>query len=47
VRVTVGAKALARGNVEVKIRKTGEMQEIAVAEVKEWLRKYIDEETAK
>jgi prolyl-tRNA synthetase len=47
VRVTVGAKALSRGNVEVKIRKTGEMQEIAVAEVKEWLRKYIDEETAK
>jgi prolyl-tRNA synthetase len=47
VRVTVGAKALARGNVEVKIRKTGEMQEIAVAEVKEWLQKYIDEETAK
>jgi prolyl-tRNA synthetase len=46
VRVTVGAKALARGNVEVKIRRTGEMQEIAVSEVKEWLQEYIKAEIA-
>ena len=30
VRITVGAKALARGNVEVRLRKDGEMQEIAL-----------------
>ncbi len=47
VRITVGAKALARGNVEVRLRQNGEMQEVAVAEVKSWLQDYIAAEIAK
>ncbi len=47
VRITVGAKALARGNVEVKLRSTGEMQEIAVTEIKSWLQAFVAAEIAK
>lgn len=46
VRVTVGAKSLARGNVEVKIRKTGEMLEVPVAEVVGWIGDYVKAEMA-
>ena len=46
VRVTVGAKSLARGNVEVKIRKTGEMLEVPVAEVAGWISDYVKAEMA-
>ena len=46
VRVTVGAKSLARGNVEVKIRKTGEMLEVPVAEVVTWISDYVKAEMA-
>ena len=46
VRVTVGAKSLARGNVEVKIRKTGEMLEVPVAEVATWISDYVKAEMA-
>ena len=41
VRITVGAKALARGNVEVRLRKNGEMQEIALDSLTDWLKAYI------
>ena len=40
-RITVGAKSLARGCVEVKIRKTGEMQEIPVGDVTAWLKDFV------
>lgn len=46
VRITIGAKALSRGNVEVKLRRSGEMQEIAVDEVVAWLKDYIAQELA-
>lgn len=46
VRVTVGAKALARGNVEVRLRKNGEMQEIALDKLTDWLKDYIEAEIA-
>ncbi|MBQ2888513.1 MAG: proline--tRNA ligase [Firmicutes bacterium] len=46
VRVTVGAKSLARGNVEVKIRKTGEMLEVPVAEIAGWISDYVKAEMA-
>ena len=46
VRITIGAKALSRGNVEVKLRRSGEMQEIAVGEVLSWLKDYIAGELA-
>lgn len=46
VRITIGAKALSRGNVEVKLRRSGEMQEIAVDEVVTWLKDYIAGELA-
>ncbi len=46
VRVTVGAKSLARGNVEVKIRKTSEMLEVPVAEVVTWIGDYVKAEMA-
>lgn len=46
VRVTVGAKALARGNVEVRLRKNGEMQEIALEKLTDWLKDYIEAEIA-
>lgn len=41
LRVTVGAKALARGNVEVKFRATGEMEEWPVDEAADKLAAYI------
>ena len=41
VRITVGAKALARGNVEVRLRKNGEMQEIALDSLTDWLKAYL------
>lgn len=41
VRITVGAKPLAKGCVEVKIRQTGEMQEIPVGSVTAWLRDFV------
>lgn len=47
VRITVGVKALARGNVEVRLRQSGEMQEVAVSEVKSWLSAYITAEIEK
>ncbi len=43
---TVGAKALARGNVEVRLRKNGEMQEIALDSLTDWLKAYIEAEIA-
>ncbi len=46
VRITVGAKALARGNVEVRLRKNGEMQEIALDSLTDWLKAYIEAEIA-
>lgn len=46
VRITVGAKALARGNVEVRLRKDGEMQEIALDSLTDWLKAYIEAEIA-
>lgn len=46
VRITVGAKALARGNVEVRLRKNGEMQEIALEGLTDWLKAYIETEIA-
>ncbi len=46
VRITVGAKALARGNVEVRLRKNGEMQEIALEGLTDWLKAYIEAEIA-
>lgn len=46
VRVTIGAKSLARGNVEVKLRKNGEMLEVPVAELRGWLQEYIKQEMA-
>lgn len=46
VRITVGAKALARGNVEVRLRKNGEMQEIALDSMTDWLKAYIEAEIA-
>lgn len=46
VRITIGAKALSRGNVEVKLRRSGEMQEIAVDKVLTWLKDYIAGELA-
>lgn len=44
LRVTVGAKALARGNVEVKFRATGEMEEWPLDEVSAKLAAYISEQ---
>lgn len=41
LRVTVGAKALARGNVEVKFRATGEMEEWSVDEAAAKLAEYV------
>lgn len=41
LRVTVGAKALARGNVEVKFRATGEMEEWSVDEAAGKLADYV------
>lgn len=41
LRVTVGAKALARGNVEVKFRATGEMEEWPVDEAADKLAAYV------
>ncbi|HIU09653.1 MAG TPA: proline--tRNA ligase [Candidatus Avidehalobacter gallistercoris] len=46
VRITVGAKSLARGCVEVKIRKTGEMQEIPVGDVTAWLKDFVRQSLA-
>lgn len=46
VRITVGAKSLARGCVEVKIRKTGEMQEIPVGDVTAWLKDFVQQSLA-
>lgn len=46
VRITVGAKALARGNVEVRLRKNGEIQEIALDSLTDWLKAYIEAEIA-
>lgn len=46
VRITVGAKALASGNVEVRLRKNGEMQEIALDSLTDWLKAYIEAEIA-
>ncbi len=46
VRITVGAKSLAKGCVEVKIRKTGEMQEIPVGDVTAWLHDFVQAELA-
>lgn len=43
LRVTIGAKSLEKGMVEVKIRKTGEVQEVPVAEVVDWVESYIGE----
>ena len=43
LRVTIGAKSLAKGVVEVKIRKTGEVKEIPTAEVAEWVEDYINQ----
>ncbi len=37
LRVTIGSKGLAKGIVEVKIRATGEVLEIAKDEIKDWL----------
>ncbi len=41
LRVTIGAKALARGNVEVKFRATGEMEEWPVDEAADKLAAYV------
>lgn len=47
VRITIGAKSLDRGIMEVKIRATGEVHEIPVAEVKEFVCNFVNEELAK
>lgn len=46
LRVTVGAKALARGNVEVKFRSSGEMTEYPLAEAAARLAEHIRREIA-
>lgn len=46
VRITVGAKSLAKGCVEVKIRRTGEMQEIPVGDVTAWLQDFVQQALA-
>lgn len=46
LRVTVGAKALARGNVEVKVRATGEMEEYPLDKAADMLVEYINKAVA-
>ena len=41
LRITIGAKSLEKGVVEVRIRKTKEVVEVPVGEVVEWVENYI------
>ncbi|OPL14698.1 MAG: proline--tRNA ligase [delta proteobacterium MLS_D] len=47
LRITVGAKRLAEGNIEVRFRKTGEVRVIPLSEATEFIRSTVDEETHK
>lgn len=44
IRVTVGAKSLEKGVVEVRIRKTKEVIEVALGDVVQWVENYIDQQ---
>ena len=43
LRVTVGAKSLEKGMVEVRIRKTKEVIEVPLGEVVQWVEDYISQ----
>ncbi|MBN2568528.1 MAG: proline--tRNA ligase, partial [Deltaproteobacteria bacterium] len=46
LRVTVGARSLAEGNVEVKFRKSGEIEKIALDKVENFISERVKEELA-
>ena len=47
VRVTIGAKSLEKGVVEVRIRKTKEVIEVPVGEVCDWVENYVSQQLGK
>lgn len=47
IRVTIGAKSLEKGVVEVKIRKTKEVIEVPVGEICDWIESYIGQQMGK
>lgn len=44
IRITVGPKRLAEGKVEVRLRKTGEVMQVRIAETAEFVRKKVENE---